>query len=182
MERHTNGLRACIAGCAMRHGKLLRRHANSQSPKSSSRSWCQCFHIPQPAPVLQVHTSSRACQRCRKGLVVRVSHLSAASLAAVPTQTTKIFQLSPVYREHLYAGTISNVQARETLDKLSFSGVRISASAKDLQEMDQGSRDAQLHALSQQFKGQTPTQQTVITCMTTIKKAHDEVHRQILPS
>ena len=83
---------------------------------------------------------------------------------------------TPAHREQLYAGTISNAQARQTLDKLSFSGVHLSSLAKDLQDMDEGSKDAQLQALSQHFKGQTPTQQTSITCMTTIKKAHDEVH------
>ena len=41
--------------------------------------------------------------------------------------------------------------------------------------MDDAYREAELLELSQQFKGEPCVQQTVITCMTTIKKAYDEV-------
>ena len=45
----------------------------------------------------------------------------------------------------------------------------------DMLSMEDADREAELQELSQQFKGHPPVQQTVVTCMTTIKKAYDEV-------
>ena len=69
-------------------------------------------------------------------------------------------------------------QARRSLLKLSSAGpgsVAPSTVARELQGLDEASQEAEIEELAKQFKGAAPLQQSVITCMTTIKKAYDEV-------
>lgn len=47
--------------------------------------------------------------------------------------------------------------------------------ARELQILDEASQEEEIEELAKQFKGAAPLQQSVITCMTTIKKAFDEV-------
>lgn len=47
--------------------------------------------------------------------------------------------------------------------------------ARELLILDEASQEEEIEELAQQFKGAAPLQQSVITCMTTIKKAFDEV-------
>ena len=80
-----------------------------------------------------------------------------------------------VCRQQLYAGALDVSKARLALQKLSNSSTPLTSCATDLQNMDDHSQEADLDALSKQFKGEPPVQQSVVTCMTTIKKAYDEV-------
>lgn len=80
-------------------------------------------------------------------------------------------------RQQLYAGSLSTAQARQTLQKLISSNTPVTHCTMELQSMDAISQEADLGMLAKQYKGEPPVQQTVITCMTTIKKAYDEVGR-----
>ena len=78
-------------------------------------------------------------------------------------------------RQQLYAGSLSAAQARQTLQKLIISNTPVTQCTMELQSMDATSQEADLGMLAKQYKGEPPVQQTVITCMTTIKKAYNEV-------
>ena len=78
----------------------------------------------------------------------------------------------------MYAGSLAVAQARSSLLKLSSGGpgsVAPTTAVRELQGLDEASQEAEIEELSKQFKGEAPLQQSVITCMTTIKKAYDEV-------
>ena len=84
----------------------------------------------------------------------------------------------PLFRQQVYAGSLPAAQARRSLQKLSSSGpgsVAPSTVARELQGLDDAGQEAEIEELAKQFKGAAPLQQSVITCMTTIKKAYDEV-------
>ena len=51
--------------------------------------------------------------------------------------------------------------------------------ARELQGLDEASQEEEIEELAKQFKGAAPLQQSVITCMTTIKKAYDEVSASV---
>lgn len=73
-------------------------------------------------------------------------------------------------------------QARRSLLKLTTSGpgsVAPSTVARELQCLDEASQEEEIEELAKQFKGAPPLQQSVITCMTTIKKAYDEVSASV---
>ena len=73
-------------------------------------------------------------------------------------------------------------QARRSLLKLNSSGpgsVAPSTVARELQGLDEASQEEEIEELAKQFKGAAPLQQSVITCMTTIKKAYDEVSMSV---
>ena len=73
-------------------------------------------------------------------------------------------------------------QARRSLLKLNSSGpgsVAPSTVAQELQGLDEASQEEEIEELAKQFKGAAPLQQSVITCMTTIKKAYDEVSMSV---
>lgn len=81
----------------------------------------------------------------------------------------------------MYTGSLTVAQARSSLLKLSRNGpgsVAPSTVARELEGLDEASQEAEIEELSHQFKGEPPLQQSVITCMTTIKKAYDEVRAQ----
>ena len=87
-------------------------------------------------------------------------------------------QLHMAHRQQVYAGTLNTAQARKALQRLSNNGPGSAAPstvARELQDLDEASQDAEIAELAQQFKGEAPLQQSTITCMTTIKKAYDEV-------
>ncbi|KAL3141002.1 Bardet-Biedl syndrome 1 protein, variant 2 [Trebouxia sp. C0010 RCD-2024] len=79
--------------------------------------------------------------------------------------------------QQVYTGSLTVAQARSSLLKLSRNGpgsVAPSTVARELEGLDEASQEAEIEELSHQFKGEPPLQQSVITCMTTIKKAYDE--------
>ena len=88
-------------------------------------------------------------------------------------------QVCETYRQQLYAGSLSTAQARQTLQKLISSNTPVTQCTTELQSMDDTSQEADLGMLAKQYKGEPPVQQTVITCMTTIKKAYDEVGQEL---
>ncbi|DBA70591.1 TPA: Bardet-Biedl syndrome 1 protein [Trebouxia sp. C0005] len=78
-----------------------------------------------------------------------------------------------VWRQ-LYAGSLGLAQARQALHKLSTGSTPVTSCTTELQDLDEAGQEADLDMLSKQYKGEPPVQQTVITCMTTVKKAYDE--------
>ena len=81
-------------------------------------------------------------------------------------------------RKQVHAGSLSTTQARKALQRLSSHAPRSAAPstvARELQDLDELSQEAEIQELTNVFKGEVPTQQTVIICMTTIKKAYEEV-------
>ncbi len=82
---------------------------------------------------------------------------------------------SGCYRRQLYAGSLSLAQARQALHKLSTGTTPVTSCTTELQDLGEAGQEADLDMLSKQYKGEPPVQQTVITCMTTVKKAYDEV-------
>jgi len=82
---------------------------------------------------------------------------------------------SECYRRQLYAGSLSLTQARQALHKLSTGSTPVTSCTTELQDLDEAGQEADLDMLSKLYKGEPPVQQTVITCMTTVKKAYDEV-------
>ena len=78
-------------------------------------------------------------------------------------------------RRQLYAGSLSLAQARQALHKLSTGTTPVTSCTTELQDLAEAGQEADLDMLSKQYKGEPPVQQTVITCMTTVKKSYDEV-------
>ncbi|DBA87232.1 TPA: Bardet-Biedl syndrome 1 protein [Trebouxia sp. C0004] len=76
--------------------------------------------------------------------------------------------------QQLYAGSLSLAQARQTLHKLSTGSTPVTSCTTELQDLNEAGQEADLDMLSKQYKGEPPVQQTIITCMTTVKKAYDE--------
>ena len=99
-----------------------------------------------------------------------------------PDQFPVCSKCVPKCRQQLYAGALDTTKARQALQKLSSNGTPLSACATDLLSMVEASQEEDLNLLSKQFKGEPPAQQSVITCMTTIKKAYDEVSHCLLSS
>lgn len=82
------------------------------------------------------------------------------------------------FRQQVYAGSLTAAQARKALHRLSSNGPGSAAPStitRELQDLDEASQEAEIEELSKQFKGEAPLQQSVITCMTSIQKAYDEV-------
>lgn len=89
--------------------------------------------------------------------------------------TVSMTYSSECYRRQLYAGSLGLAQARQALHKLSTGSTPVTSCTTELQDLDEAGQEADLDMLSKQYKGEPPVQQTVITCMTTVKKAYDEV-------
>ena len=111
-------------------------------------------------------------------------HPAAAANHVVPVPLIMSFVVSMTYssgcyRQQLSAGSLSLAQARQALHKLSTGTTPVTSCTTELQDLNEAGQEADLDVLSKQYKGEPPVQQTVVTCMTTVKKAYDEVsHHQ----
>ena len=63
----------------------------------------------------------------------------------------------------------------QALLKLHKNGVSLTQCAQDIIDMPHQDQQTELQLVCQQFKGEAPVQQSTVTCMTALKKAHDEV-------
>ncbi len=109
---------------------------------------------------------------------VMISHAAANHVVPVPVimpSAVSMTYSSGCYRRQLHAGSLSSAQARQALHKLSTGTTPVTSCTTELQDLDEAGQEADLDTLSKQYKGEPPVQQTVITCMTTVKKAYDEV-------
>ena len=70
---------------------------------------------------------------------------------------------------------MNSTTALEALLKLHKNGVRLTQCAQDIIDMQYQDQGAELQLVCQQFNGEAPVQQSTITCMTAMKKVHDEV-------
>lgn len=75
----------------------------------------------------------------------------------------------------MHAGSMQCATALQALLKLSRNGVSLTQSAQDVLSMPFQDQEAELQLLCQEYKGEPPEQQSTITCMTAVRKTHDEV-------
>lgn len=76
----------------------------------------------------------------------------------------------------MHTGSMTNATALQALLKLSRNGVSLTQCAQEVLTMPYDQQEAELQLLCQECKGEPPVQQSTITCMTALKRTHDEVN------